>query len=428
MTKPMIGTEVEIFRYHGRVQFLDPNVGKVGGAKRFLYPLLHDNLLSDRVMRLARSVVDTQNDSYIISDHQTGIKTFEGRPFISPFLHAVKSVIEERGYRCLGLILRNGLSRLNPKHWHTIDMNENGEMLSDEYSSTRIEALRDAPAVHLGCHFAPKGCQDNQWDENTRRNGLVNNVFDLPGVSPWFLHDFDNTPYKHAVIYYPETKFPDHTPDVPHIRGLDALAQLFKQYQSDGFTYAALKKTNAMSLGGARVKFAPLAGINALDRIDVPTFISPYYAFDVNETPQGPAVIQTRVLYSKDNNIRPEIVCAKIYPCPDPTQPANFSEYCPHVYLWDLGDNLWHIEAADHDDSRPHQHINIERIKSRDARAFASILNDTLTQALSPLSALEHRLSDIGSTYASAHALYERRKTDKLVPPKAKEYLRNFLR
>ena len=424
---PTIGSEIEIYKTPGGYMMMDLNSGKLGGGKRLgAFACLYEQAseLEKKVENIARAYTwDVRHDCYVVFDIQLGIQEIEGTSYVSPLIHEVKKAIEERGYMVKGFIGRDKIFSEDPKNWKVVEVNDELQVKSISYDEHALEDLAESEAVYLGCHFAPPSCRKNQWDEDTCRNGFINNFIDLPGVNWLFMRGNQHSPYYNAVVFSRENELNIKDDSFPSIRGSDAIRQRLEEMRRQGQRYVVIKDISKMSIGGRGISFGDLDKPTTCEGIPSPALVMPYFPIEPTKTNEGDVIIQTRIIYSFEGKAKPQFVFAKMYLVNGMSpEPYNLSSFCTDFVVWDIRDYFYYLKSP----SRGK--LSCRKVSTTKNKGLRRHFESVIEQCMSDIGDVERGLQYMGTDQVKLLEFYRAMKKKKLVPGNIHPFLNLFNR
>lgn len=413
----MIGCEPEIYVTTRGYAIIDPNVGKLGGGKRLCgYPArTHPEVRSHFMEKLERitssQTWDVNHDCYIFFDLHQGAPTINGKQVLSPYIQSLTHSINARGMRVLGYVGRSKTFPKDQDSWIELSVNGEGELTDSRNSPDLFERLRTTNSLYLGCHFIPAGLMNNDWDHNTKRNGLVNNCFDHPGVGWTFLRGLPNTPYNESFIVSKNDRVARGL-DIPVARDVEQFRKYIGEFKKEGYAHLALKKIKNVSIGGSSVSFIGVEDAlqRGKDQLPLLSLVVPYCHVEPTTTSIGDFIFQSRIIYSCSSTAVPEFAFAKMYPANNIKQPFNLSDICPSFAVWDLHDNLFILESPAKGE------FSVRRVEKYDMRAFTRHFENIVTNCFPQIETLEKRFQREASRYDNVYKICEDMRGSGLIP------------
>src|SRR3989344_2214870 len=305
MEEKIIGCEIEVYQTPSSYMMVDLNPGKLGGAKRFgSFAGLDSqaNGLETRIGNIARSFSwDVRDDCYIVFDMSLGIQDVEGRTYISPLVYEIKRAIEDRGYKVKGFVGRDKIFSEKTDNWKSVEVNDKLEVTNVIFDNEVLSDLANTQSVYLGCHFAPRSCEPNNWNEDTCRNGFINNFLDLPGINWLFMRESEFSPYKDAFVFSRANGLNVRDENISVARGDEELHERCEEMRRKGHRYATIKDLARMSIGGRNISFMDLNQLEDIGKIPPTALVMPYFHTEPTIIGEERVILQTRMVYSSIN-------------------------------------------------------------------------------------------------------------------------------
>ncbi|MFH1276233.1 MAG: hypothetical protein ABIH82_03905 [Candidatus Woesearchaeota archaeon] len=427
MVETIIGSEIEVYKTSNGYMMVDLNSGKLGGAKRlgsFASVGREVNGLEEKIANVARSYTwDINEDCYIVFDTQLGIQEVDGIKYISPLIYEVKRAIEEKGYKVKGFVGRDKIFSESHDNWKTVQVSDNLEVKAISSDDGVLRDLANTEAVYFGCHFAPTSCNPNCWDEDTCRNGMINNLIDLPGINWLFMRESEFTPYKDAFMFSRGNSLNIRDESIQLVRGEEELYQKFIEMNRKGHQYAVIKDLARMSIGGRSVSFVDLSQPENYNGIPSTALVMPYFHIEPTLIGDRKFVLQTRMIYSSVQKSEPDFVFAKVYPGNGAnSKPSNLSSVCADFVVWDLQDGMYHLTSLEKGKLSVSVSSYEEQVALREH--FESVVETIFPE----IKKVERKLQEIGTDYGQLFHFYKRMKKQKLVPGNIHPFLNLFMR
>ncbi|MBI2665137.1 hypothetical protein HYX12_00780 [Candidatus Woesearchaeota archaeon] len=421
----VIGSEIEIYKTPSAYMMIDLNPGKVGGAKRFgSFACLDQDAshLESKVSAIAQSYSwDVRSDCYIVFDLSLGVQEVDGRTYLSPFVYHLKRTIEERGYIVKGLIGREKIFSESPENWKKVTLGNHQEIKNIEYDIAILEDLAATQSVYLGCHFAPRSCTTNYWDNDTCRNGFINNFLDLPSINWLFMRECEFSPYKDAFVFSRKTDLNVKDELVSLARGNEELREKCEEMKRRGHLYAAIKDLSKMSIGGRGVSFIDLNELDGLVAVPSTALVMPYFQVEPTQIDGARVVLQTRMVYSSVRSPAPDFIFAKVYSENNVnTRPMNLSSMCTDFIVWDLRDGMYHIHSLSKGKSA------IRKSTEREKADYRMFFEPMIAEVFPEIKKVEQKLLDVGIDSTTLFRFYKKMKKQQFVPGAIYPFLNLF--